>query len=283
MNTTQQIMKDGLGKHWLRRASAALAGTIGAPLRMSFLEAPFEEVDEARAKRAKKGQTGHENTFHAMAASGQGIVRVDDNFLYSTRRYPGNTANNTIGGGTITAGDNSYFMTGINDAGSQMGYFSLANLTYMQTNMGPKGQIPKGQGYEMYEIGVSFNANAKVADILQLLDISSMRFNMQIGGYVLYQGPILNWPGGTGPYGFAAAATTATTTTINIQGASNGMPSPASVRRLSQPRIFAPTDNFEYVITQSANLPADNSAVALSAFTEIRINLFGSFISAIPQ
>lgn len=274
MNLVQMLMKDGVGKHFLKRA--ALAGLA----KISFLEAPFEELDEERTKRARRGERS-EQRFHAMAAGGSGQIRADDNYLYSTRRFPGNTSNNTIGGGTLAGGANQYFTSGINDAGSQMGYFSIANLSYQQTNMGPKGQIPSGQGYEMHELGVSFNANAKVADILQLLDVTSMTFNMQIGGYLIYHGPIIGWPGGTGPYGFAGVATTAATTTINVQAASNGMPSPASVRRLSQPRVFAPTDNFSYNLEQTANLPADNSAVALSAFTEIRLSLFGLFLSRI--
>jgi hypothetical protein len=274
MNLVQSLLKDGVGRHFLKRAER-----LG--VRVSFLEAPTEELNHEQEKRWRKGQT--EARFHTMAAGSGNLVRADDNYLYSTRRYPGNTANNTIGGGTLTAGDTSFFTTGINDSGSQMGYFSIPQLTYQQTNMGPKGQIPKGQGYEMWELGVAFNANAKVADIAALLDVSSLSFNMQLGGYVIYQGPIVMWPGGSGVYGFAGVATTATTTTINVQQGSNGMPSPASVRRLQSPRIFAATDNFAYVLTQSANTPADNAAVALSAFTEIRIQLFGNFLSQIPQ
>jgi hypothetical protein len=274
MNLVQSLLKDGVGRRFL-------AGAERLGVRFSFLEAPIEELNHEQEKRWRKGQK--EARFHTMAAGSQNEIRADDNYLYSTRRYPGNTANNTIGGGALTAGDTSFFTTGINDSGSQMGYFSIPQLTYQQTNMGPKGQIPKGQGYEMWEVGVAFNANAKAADVAALLDVSSLSFNMQLGGYVIYQGPIALWPGGTGVYGFAAAATTVAATTVSTQAVSNGMPSPASVRRLQQPRIFAATDNFAYILTQSANLPADNSAVALSNFTEIRIQLFGNFVSQIPQ
>lgn len=276
MNLARQLIKDGVGRHFLSKAEKALG------VRISFLEPSFEELDHERVKRQRKG-IGGEQKFHAMAASSANLVRADDNYLYSTRRYPGNTANNTIGAGALAAGDTSFFTTGINDSGSQMGYFSIPQLTYQQTNMGPKGQIPKGQGYEMDQVGVAFNANAKVADVAALLDASALSFNMQLGGYVIYQGPIVMWPGGTGMYGFAGNSTTATTTTINVQQGSNGMPSPNSMRMLNQPRRFAATDNFAYILTQTAALPADNSTIALSAFTEIRIQLFGSFLSQIPQ
>lgn len=277
MSLVSQLHKDGVGKHFLKRIQKHF------PFRISLLEAPFEESDHEREKAFSKGQFHKERVFHGMDVAGSMGGRADENYLYSTRRFPGNTANNTIGGGTLTAGDNPYFTTGINDQGNQMGYFSIPQLTYQQTNMGPKGQIPKGQAYQMSELGIAFNANAKVADVLQLLDVSSLTFNMQQGGYLIYHGPIVNWPGGVGPYGFAGNSTTATTTTINVQGVSNGVPTPASTRKLSLPRIFGPTDMFQYTLTQSANLPADNSAVALSAFTEIRINLFGLYRSDIPQ
>lgn len=272
MNLVQSLIKDGVGKYFV----AACEKALGA--RVSLLEAPTEELNWEREKRARRG-IGGDHKFHAMGAGGAKDVRWDDNYLYSTRRYPTNTSNNTIGGGTITTGDTSFFTTGIADSGTQCGYASLNQLTYQQTNMGPKGQIPMGQGYEMYEIGVAFNAQAAVADVAQLLDCSALSFNMQLGGYVIYQGPIVMWPGGTGPYGFAT--TTATTTTIS--GVSNGMPTPGAIRRLTQPRVFPATSNFAYVLTQSANLPASNTAVALSAFTEIRIQLFGNFLSSLPQ
>lgn len=273
MSLVSQLRKDGVAKHFLNRVQTLF------PFRISLLEAPFEELDHEREKAFSQGQFHKERVFHGMDVVGSMGGRADDNYLYSTRRFPGNTTNNTIGGGTLTAGDFPYFTTGINDQGNQMGYFSIPQLTYQQTNMGPKGQVPKGQAYQMNEMGIAFNANATVANVAQLLDVSSLTFNMQQGGYLIYHGPIANWPGGVGPYGFAS--TTVTTTTI--QGATNGVPTPASTRKLSLPRIFGPTDMFQYTLTQSANLPADNSAVALTAFTEIRINLFGLYRSDIPQ
>ncbi len=276
MSLVSQIMKDGVGRHFLKKALEAGFGPL------SFLESPFEEQDHERMRREAKGQKGPV-MVHSMGSGGQSSERRDDNYLYSTRRFPGNTTNNTIGSGALAAGDFPYFTTGINDQGNQMGYASIPQLTYQQTNMGPKGQIPKGQAYEMNQMGISFNASAKVADVLALLDASTLTFNMQQGAYLLYQGPIALWPGGTGPWGFAAAATTATTTTINVQGATNGLPSPASIRTLNWIRYFGETDMFQYTLTQTAALPADNSTIALSNFTEIRIQLFGLYRSSIPQ
>lgn len=273
MSLVSQLRKDGVARHFLKRVQPYF------PFRISLLEAPFEELDHEREKAFRKGTQFSERKFHGMDIVGSSSGRADDNYLYSTRRYPLNTANNTIGGGAVAAGSNPYFTTGINDTGASMGYFSLSSLTYQQTNMGPKGQIPKGQAYQMNELGIAFNASATVANVAQLMDVSHLIFNMQQGAYLIYHGPIANWPGGVGPYGFAT--TTATTTTI--QGATNGVPTPASTRKLSLPRVFGPTDMFEYNLVTAANLPADNSAVALTAFTEIRLNLFGLYRSDIPQ
>src|SRR5262249_51320598 len=142
--------------------------------------------------------------------------RVEENYLYYTRRFPQNTANNTIGAGAVLAQDYLYFANGVGDQGSAAGYFSIANLTYTQTNMASGGKVPTGRGYRMFDIGISFNAEAKVPDIAQMLDSCNLRFEKQASQLVLQHGPLKLWPGGTGIY----ANTTATATTA----ASNGLP-----------------------------------------------------------
>jgi hypothetical protein len=267
MSTVSQLMKDGLGRHWLSKQIARLGGPI------KFLESPFEEQDHEREKRKRRGIVGGSVDLHTMAAGGSGYDRFEDNYLYFTRRFPGNTVNNTIGAGALVTQANSYFTAGINDPGTSAGYASLSQLTYAQTNMGTKGQIPKGVNYKLREMGVSFNATAKVPDILALLDAATLSFNMGQGGYLIPYGPIVLWPGGTGPYGFAT--TTATTTTI--QGGGNGAPSIGGIRQLGYIREFGPADAFEFIISTTAVLPVDNSTVALTNFTELRIQLFGQY------
>lgn len=239
---------------------------------VTILENPTEELVDG-LERGKKPK------LYSMADQGGVAGRLEENYLYYTRRFPNNTANNTIGSGAVTAQDYLFFINGIGDQGSAAGYFSVANLTLQQTNMASSGKIPTGRGFAMYDLGISFNAMAVPNDIAQLLDTCNLRFEKQNASLVIQHGPIKLWPGGTGLYGFAS--TTATTTTI--QGATNGMPALTNVRRFRNPRILSSNEQFQYVIHADANLPRDNAAVALVGFVEVTIWLFGQVLDKIPQ
>lgn len=262
MNAIQYAKKWGAVDTFLRRLGAR-------PGAVSLLETPTEELQHelARGRRPK---------LHKMAA---GVVgRVEENYLYYTRRFPNNTANNTIGGGTLTAGDYLYFINGLGDQGTAAGYFSISNLTLQQTNMASGGKIPTGRGFRLFELGVSFNVGAAPGDIAQLLDVGNLRFEKQNASLVIQHGPLKLWPGGTGLYGFAA--TTASSTTI--QGASAGMPAMTNVRKFQSPRVLSANEQFQYVINLAANTPNSNTAVALTAFVEVTIWLFGQVLDSIP-
>lgn len=221
---------------------------------------------------------GRKPKLHSMAQGGA-IGRLEENYLYYTRRFPSNTANNTIGSGAVVAGDYPFFTNGVGDQGSAAGYFSITNLTYQQTNMASSGKIPSGRGFRMYDLGVTFNAGIAPGDLVQCLDSMNMRFEKQGGSLVIQHGPTKFWPGGTGLYGFAS--TTATTTTI--QGASNGMPSLMNARRFRNPRDLMANESFSYIINAAANMPNVNAAVALTAFVEVTIWLYGQVFDRIPS
>jgi hypothetical protein len=82
-----------------------------------------------------------------------------------------------------------------------------------------------------------------------------------------------------GLYGYAS--TTATTTTI--ASASNGMPAIGNVRKWLQPREISSNEQFAYVINACANTPNVNAAVALSAFIEITVWMYGRCVDRIPS
>lgn len=254
------------------RGALGLNPLVGAGLDMpvKIFKGPTENVLEQLDK-------GRKPKLFSMA--NEPDVRADENYLYSTRRFPSNTANNTIGSGAIVAGDYPFFSFGLGDLGSVAGYFSLTNLTLQQTNMAAGGKIALGQGFEMYALGISFNAQAAAGDIAQCLDSMNVRFDKQNSQYVIQHGPLKFWPGGTGLYGFAT--TTATTTTI--QGASNGMPAVTNVRTLRLARILSANETFQYILNAAANLPNVNAAVALTAFVEITIYLFGFTLNRVPS
>lgn len=234
-----------------------------------LLENPTEELQQevARGRKAK--------LFPMSANQAPVVGRVEENYLYYTRRFPSNTANNTIGAGAVAAGDYLYFTNGLGDQGSAAGYFSVSQMTLQQTNMASGGKIPTGRGFRMFDIGVSFNTQCSVANMAQLLDTMNMRFEKQSSQLVLQHGPLRFWPGGQGIY----ANTTATATTA----AANGMPALTNVRRYRNPRILSANEQFQYVVNAAAATPNNNTTVALTDFCEITIWLFGQVLDAIPN
>lgn len=269
MTEMQAVAREGLVSKFLNRVGLGGFGTVGV------LENPTEEIvhGELSGRRAKLSLWG------AQQRKKPNYIRREENYLWSTRRFPLNTANNTIGSGAVAAGDYDFFGQGIGDAGNTHGYFSLTNLTPMQTNMDKGGKIPQGRGFAMFELAVSFNAEAIGADIAQLLDTAALRYEKQAGQLVIQHGPIRQWPGGTGISGYAT--TTATTTTK--EAASSGVPSLTSNRRFQQPRLLNANESFKYVVNAAATKPKDNVAVALSAFVEMSVWLFGWTYDRIPE
>lgn len=267
MNLSQYSKRRGAAEAFLRTLGPGISGC-------SLIENPTEDLihDISRGRKPR---------LHKMADAGV-VGRVEQNYLYYTRRFPQNTTNNTIGSGAVTAGDYLFFTNGIGDQGSAAGYFSLANLTLQQTNMASGGKIPTGRGYQLYEIGITFNSGAAPGDITQCLDTMNLRYEKQNSSLVVQHGPIKFWPGGMGIYGFASAATTVAATTIDVRAASNGMPALANVRKWREPRVLSSNEQFQYVINAAANTPNSNTAVALTAFVEITIWLFGNCIDRIP-
>jgi hypothetical protein len=276
MTEMERVRKWGVVDQFLKRLG--LQPGQGGGIR--FLDNPTDEIDHLIARTGGR--------LPKLYASGQaqagGVVgRVEENYLYSTRRFPLNTANNTISSGAVAAQDYNFFSFGFGDVGTQAGYFSIASLGYLQTNMASGGAIPNGRAFRMFDLGVSFNAGAKAADIAQLLDVCNLRFDKQGGALVIQHGPLIYWPGGVGVSGFAANSTTASTTTINVQNASNGLAALSNVRRFKSPRVLNANEKFMYVVTALASTPNSQTAVALSDFVEMRVGLFGQVLDAIAQ
>jgi hypothetical protein len=255
-------------------ARNALGLGPGSLIPTKVFNGPTEDVLEQLDK-------GKRPKLFSMAGQAEPDIRADENYLYSTRRFPSNTANNTIGGGAVVAGDYPFFSFGLGDLGTVAGYFSLTNLTLQQTNMAAGGKIALGQGFEMYALGISFNAQAIGTDVAQCLDTMNIRFDKQNSQYVIQHGPLKFWPGGTGLYGFAATAVGGAP--LTIQSASNGMPAVTNVRTLRLPRILSANESFQYIINAAANLPNVNGAVALLSFVEITVYLFGYTLNRVPS
>lgn len=268
MNAFNEAAREGLIDRFLR--NTGLAGRV----RPQIYENPTEEIEHAfnRGRGLR--------LFGAGPQGRRRDVRVEENYLYSTRRFPNNTTDNTIGAGAVAAQEYDFFGNGIGDVGSSMGYFSVGNLTALQTNMEKGGKIPKGKGYALFELGVSFNAEAIGSNMNQLLDVCTLKFEKGGGtSFTIQHGPIQLWPAGVGPSGFAATTVAAT----SLQGASNGLPHLGAARRFRSARKLSANESFKYVVTAAANRPNVNAAVALTAFVEMRIWLFGYHMDRIAE
>ncbi len=255
----------------MRNAYEAFMSRLGLGQGVAVYDNPTEELIDAR----ERGKTVR---LHGMGMSQQQMygntqekdTRYEENYLYSTRRFPNNTANDTIGAGAVTGGDYDFFGSGVGDAATSMGYFTAAGtaLTYLHTNMDRGGKIPSGRAFRLFELGISFNARARTANAAQLMDCLSLRYEKQGGQLVIQHGPVKLWPGGTGVNGFSTQSAS--------EGVSNGIASLAAVRRFRLPRELNANESFKYTLNApSANRYVDGVAIALTDFVEVTIWLYG--------
>jgi hypothetical protein len=270
----------------------AFMGRIPAAFRdrVSILEAPTSELREELEHAKSRGRGWSDLPMFArrlrgrpVSASGSsGKARVEENYFYSTRRFPQITTN-TIGSGGLTANNYPYFGKGLNDDGSSMGFPTGFVLGPPETNMEVGGQIPQGTSFVFNQIGVTFDSDIVMADLSVMMDAATLAFSKAGGQFALSHGPVKMWPGGMGIEGVAAAATTASTTTINLQGIHNGAADLRAVRSLKIPRILREKETFAYslVITR-ATKAKDGTTIALSTFVLPTIWLFGGQRNVIP-
>lgn len=222
-----------------------------------------------RGKLVRKGQP--------MKASGggAGLARLEENYLFSSRRFP-TAANNTISSGALVTGIYPFFSRGIGDDASAVGFPTSSTLTKELTNMELGGQIAQGTSFVFNQIGVSFNSDVATADVNPLLDICSLQFSKAGGQFTLNHGPLKFWPAGMGAAGYAAYGTTASTTTVRIEAAHNGNADIRSVRNLKIARVLKEKETFAYnVIIERVAAARDGVAVALTNFVVMTIWLWG--------
>jgi hypothetical protein len=259
--------------------------------RVSILEAPTSELREELeyAKARGGGWSGHPLFARRLrgrpvsaSATSSGKARVEENYFYSTRRFPTLTTN-TIGGGALVANNYPYFGKGLNDDGAPLGFPTGFVLGPPETNMEVGGSIPQGTSFVFNQIGVTFDSDIVMADLSVMMDAATLAFSKAGGQFALSHGPVKMWPGGMGIDGVAAAATTAATTTINLQGIHNGTADLRAVRSLKIPRILREKETFAYslVITR-ATKAKDGTTIALSTFVLPTIWLFGGQRNVIP-
>ena len=215
----------------------------------------------------------------AQTHSGSGKARLEENYFYSTRRFPQLTTN-TIGAGGLTAGSFPFFTKGLNDDGSAVGFAAGFILGLPETNLeSGGGSVPQGTSFVFNQLGVSFESDIATADLAVMLDAVTLGFSKAGGQFSINHGPLKMWPGGMGIQGYAS--TTAATKTI--EAAHNGAADPRAVRVLKIPRILREKEVFQYnMIVGRTTKAKDGSTIALSNFVCPTIWLFGGQRNVIP-
>jgi hypothetical protein len=198
-------------------------------------------------------------------------ARLEENYFYSSRRFPGLTTN-TLAGAPLTAGAFSLFNKGLGEDGSGLGFPTGFALSQAETNLEVGGYLPQGSNFVGAQLGVTFNSDIVTADLAQFIDVAVLNFSKSGGQFGLMQGPLKFWPSGMGIGGYSM--TTNPTTTITA--AHNGAADIRAVRTLRIPRILREKEVFNYSIFVSRTSRAsDGAAIALSNFIVATIWLFG--------
>lgn len=250
-------------------------GAPGAEAPMLF-ENPSEEIADAieRGKLALRlhfaGGSANRRGVTALddMKKVRGAIRAEENYLFASRRYPAAEGNVLPLGNHIPARQYTFFNTKIDGKADIAGYPTGFMVTSGQTNLTAEGQTPRGQGFRIFQEGVSFGMESDPGDIAQILDSGDLIYKSDAQQYQLLKGPMAGWPGGWGVDGFSAVQ--------GKQSAHHGQADPRAVRRVQFPRIIGPQKTFAYVHNVAvAGRPTDGTNWTLSKFTEARVWLWG--------
>jgi hypothetical protein len=266
----------------LVQRSARIGSMLGIdPEGVSLFEAPTDDL-------VGELKHGNREKIRALFARRRGIVdpkkgsgknRLEENYLYSTRRFPA-AVNNTIGAGAIPTNRYQFFASPLGQDAAVMGFPTGNTLAETETNMeGSAGTIAKGQNFVFNQIGISLNSDVNTNDCAQVMDAGALVFSKSGGQFSLIHGPVRLWPGGTGVTGYAITTVAATT----ITAAHNGSADIRAVRHLKIPRVIKETETFKYeYVVARATKGTDGTAFALSQFVLMTLWLWGGAQIAIP-
>lgn len=256
-----------------QKAIARFTGRCKTAAPVALYENPTEEILEAagKGKPIKMFARGQR-----MLAGGAGAkARLEENYLFDTRRFPSATNNTLPGAPNIPQGDSPFFSLAVGQDGATNGFPTGFRMGQTETNMDTPNEIAQGKDYVLVQIGVSFSADAITGDVAQLMDAGALRFEKQGGQYTLRHGPVRLWPGGTGIAGY----TTATATTA----AHNGSADIRAVRRLTVPRVLRQKETFAYQYNVPRTTKAtDGTNWNLTGFTLMTVWLWGGQQDSIP-
>lgn len=207
-------------------------GSVGiAAERIAILGNPTEEIIDAAKRRLPISLFARGGRMLAVAQGAK--ARLEENYLYDTRRFAG----------ALASGEFLFFQNAVGQPAVNNGFpAGVVVMTELETNMDVAGQIAQGKNFVFNQLGISFNADITTADCGTMLEAGALRFEKQGGQYALKHGPIKLWPGGTGIAGYAATTVAATT----LQSAHNGSADIRAVRKIAIPRIIREKESFSY-------------------------------------
>lgn len=269
-----------------RAAMLGLPGLV-SPENARIFDNPTEELlDDLQRKGKSKlfargiprpwtGARGVATAVHRRA--GANGSRLEENYLYSTRRFPTAT-NNTIGAGALVANTYSFFQYANGGTCDSAGYPTGTAASLLETNMEVASQIAQGTNFVFNQVGITFNAMATTTNVAQILNAAALTFSKQGGQFTLNHGPIIGWPGGMGLAGFSNITAAATEVSAH-----NGAADIRAVRSIKLPRIIREKETFVYnfVVPRATN-PQNASAFALTDFITATVWLWGGQENVIP-
>jgi hypothetical protein len=261
-----------------------IAGAVGGA---TILDNPTEEILDGMDRKGKvklfarganlpwMGARNTATTVHRRAGSNGS--RLEENYLYSTRRFPSLT-NSTIGGGAIVANTYPFFQYANGQNCDSAGFPTGTASGLTETNMEVASQVAQGTNFVFNQVGISFNAMATTTNVAQLLDACALTFSKQGGQFTLNHGPIKAWPGGMGLAGYSNITAAATEVSAH-----NGSADIRAVRTLKIPRVIREKETFAYnFIVPRATTATDFTAFALTQFVLATVWLWGGQENVIP-
>ena len=268
-------------------ARAGMYGLAAAIDGAAVLDNPTQEIidDLSRKGRVKlfarganvpwMGARNVATQVHRRA--GANGSRLEENYLYSTRRFPA-AVNNTIGAGALATTPAQFFQYANGQTADSAGFPTGFVCGLTETNMEVAAQVAQGTNFVFNQVGISFDALATTTNVAQLMDAAALTFSKQGGQFTINHGPIKAWPGGMGMAGYSNITAAATEVSAH-----NGAADIRAVRTLKIPRVIREKESFAYnFVIPRATAARDGVAFALTQFVLATVWLWGGQENVVP-
>lgn len=135
--------------------------------------------------------------------------------------------------------------------------YGALTKTAAETNLQQPGQLANPVEFSLFGFYIEVQPDITIVDFVNVYK-QSVCFFTYTGNRVYLQLPTTRFPAGVAPEGFAAAATTAMTTTINLQNIHNGVGHVSNMYKFTIGRSalrIRPTESFQFAIRWPSGAP----------------------------